>query len=61
MSNQPINYPCTCGHARINHAYRKYNGCAQIDFACGVYDCDCYKFKADNLKYLENKCDNKSS
>jgi hypothetical protein len=51
-----IDYPCICGHSKINHNYIVTYPNRQI--WCGVSWCECYGFKPDNLKYLENKLDN---
>ena len=55
MNKQPINFPCICGHSRINH--RPNNKWTSHSNGCAVQYCQCLEFKADNLKYLENKCD----
>lgn len=54
---ESIDYPCTCGHSRINHAFYS-NGSS---LGCAVIDCRCWKFIPDNLKYLEIKDGSKST
>jgi len=52
-----IDYPCQCGHAKINHPLGVYLDLGYNKTRCGVLDCLCDKFNPDNLKYLENQCD----
>lgn len=57
------NYPCKCGHSRINHSMWKGLYASDVDkeILCNVARCRCDNFKADNLKYLENQYDKRSS
>jgi len=48
--SEVYSFPCVCGHSRINHNFVIYN---KFIKACGVEWCQCNKFIADNLKYLE--------
>ena len=56
------NYPCFCGHSRINHglsAGHMPKILRERVYTCGVRNCDCEQFIPDNLKYLENKSGSK--
>lgn len=49
--DKPGEVKCTCGHNKITHAFS--------EDLCGAYlpevgfECNCTKYKRDNLKYLE--------
>lgn len=54
--NKAYNFPCTCGHAKVNHSKWPQSNIPN-ELVCNVGGCDCFNFIADNLKYLENKYD----
>ena len=53
------NAPCICGHSNINHVNTQFflRDKREIDVrkACAVHECECKKFKMDNLKFLEKE------
>ena len=55
MNNQ---FTCRCGHLRKVHRKMVNNTsfvCEVFGPITTVYDCPCYNYKADNLKFLEQK------
>lgn len=53
-------FPCECGHAKINHsAYVSLIDNFKI-FKCSVIRCYCEDFIPDNLKYLEKEYDKRN-
>jgi hypothetical protein len=63
------NFPCVCGHMESVHITAPdYMGGDSWCFGDNVeepfqkqFDCSCYKYIPDNLKYLESKLDEKAN
>jgi hypothetical protein len=49
-----VNFPCRCGHSKIEHSPYSHNG-VLISLVCCTIEClcECLDFKTDNLRYLE--------
>lgn len=58
MTKRKHSVPCLCGHARVNHVYHLWE---HETLSCGVWACECDDYKADNLRYLEEKYDKRNS
>jgi len=60
MEQIPSNYPCVCGHKKLDHHLVEQDDyieawCTACAFNLVSYEI--HRFKGDNLKYLESKLD----
>lgn len=53
-----MNFPCKCGHSHLEGSFGRFYDltvqCYQTD-GVGNYICKCYRYKPDNLGYLEQR------
>lgn len=50
------NYPCRCGHLKSVHKLIEWKGRLLDECSEKIerFECSCYDFKGDNLRYLES-------
>jgi hypothetical protein len=48
-------FPCKCGHSENNHIMTSQTMMRKFDKFIECTYCDCDFYKADNLKYLEQR------